>query len=241
MPSESYLDEASFVLNPLSGRLPPSRKEPQALEASHHVPSLALADTTLQDVLLVEDLLYVLIGIEGNYVQFAPDFKPDDLGHRLNGARYVIDAALNPSIRELVERILPLASYYTSICAFVDCESGLEYGTVMHALCAAVRQQLDAYEELVTEMEERLLSSPDFTLQQMWLTMHPMLRTLGLIHSVTSDIASITHADVLPRDDEPDEDEEDESSEAGYDSDASQLERDRRALLGLDDGLEQVS
>ena len=25
MPSESYLDEASFVLNPLSGRLPPSR------------------------------------------------------------------------------------------------------------------------------------------------------------------------------------------------------------------------
>ena len=239
MPSESYLDEASFVLNPLSGRLPPSRKEPQTLEASHHVPSLALADTTLQDVLLVEDLLYVLIGIEGNYVQFAPDFKPDDLGHRLNGARYVIDAALNPSIRELVERILPLASYYTSICAFVDCESGLEYGTVMHALCAAVRQQLDAYEELVTEMEERLLSSPDFTLQQMWLTMHPMLRTLGLIHSVTSDIASITHADVLPRDDEPDEDEEDESSEAGYDSDASQLERDRRALLGLDDGLEQ--
>ena len=87
----------------------------------------------------MEDLLYVLIGIEGNYVQFAPDFKPDDLGHRLNGARYVIDAALNPSIRELVERILPLASYYTSICAFVDCESGLEYGTVMHALCAAVR------------------------------------------------------------------------------------------------------
>ena len=58
MSSESYLDEASFVLNPLSGRLPPSRKEPQTLEASHHVPSLALADTTLQDVLLVEAVSY---------------------------------------------------------------------------------------------------------------------------------------------------------------------------------------
>ena len=255
--AESYLHEASFVLNPLSGRTPnvASRKlarsrayhvdEPDQSTPSQHVVNLLSVDATLQDVLLVEDLLYVLIGIEGNYIQFSSDYKPDDLGHRLNGTRFVIDDSLNSSLRELVERMLPLSGYYTSISAFLECESGLEYGTVMHALCAAIRAQLKTYEELVAQMEERLLSSPDFTLQQLWLQMRPMLRTFSLIHSVTSEIASITHADVLPREDENDEeddvDNEDESSssDAGFDSDASQLERDRRALLGMEDDFEQ--
>lgn len=250
---ESYLNEASFVLNPLSGRLPtlsPRKLQrprvydvdegpttPAAPTSPTRCIALASIDTTLQDVVFVEDLLYVLVGIEGNYVQFAPDYKPEDLGHRLNGARFVLDAALDPSLREMVERILPLASYYTSIYTFVECESGLEYGTVMHALCAAIRQQLRSYEELVAHMEERFLRSPDFTLQQLWLAMHPMLRTFSLIHALTSEIASITHADVLPRDEEEAASEGDASDES-LESDTSQLERDRRALLGLDDGLE---
>lgn len=254
---ESYLHEASFVQNPLGGRLPSTtpRKlaRPRAYDLVGDVPTderpadaapatpskdipLQSVDTQLQDVLILEDLLYVLVGIEGNYIQFAPGYKPDDLGHRLNGATFTIDADLDRSLRDLTERILPLASYYTSIYAFVERDSGLEYGTVMHALCAAIRQQLNAYEDLVADMEQRMLSSPDFTLQQLWLALHPTLRTFGLIHSLTSEIASITHADVLPRA-EAEEEESDESLD--YDSDASQLERDRRALLGLDDALDE--
>ncbi|PKI83815.1 gamma tubulin complex Spc97/GCP2 subunit Alp4 [Malassezia vespertilionis] len=246
----SYLHEASFVQNPLSERVP--NMSPRKLaqprvydmlgagvskkEAVRDIP-LRSVDRQLQDVLLVEDLLFVLIGIEGNYVQFSPQYKPDDLGHRLNGAQFVIDAELNGSLREMVERILPLASYYTSIHAFVERDAGLEYGTVMHALCAAIRTQLHAYEGLVEQMEQRLLRSPDFTLQQLWRTMHPMLRTFALIHSLTSEIASITHADVLPRTEEEAADESSEGeSSLTYGSDAFQLERDRRALLGLDSG-----
>lgn len=254
---ESYLHEASFVSNPLGGRVPSTtpRKlaKPRAYDqVSHpnlaaidedamrpHTRTIALrsVDTQLQDVLVLEDLLFVLVGIEGNYIQFAPHYKPDDLGHRLNGATFTIDADLDASLRELTERILPLASYYTSIHAFVERESGLEYGTVMHALCAAIRKQLDAYEDLVGEMELRLLRSPDFTLQQLWLALHPMLRTFALLHSLTSEIASITHADVLPQTDEVSDEEEEEEGSVEYDSDASQLERDRRALLGLDDAI----
>lgn len=96
------------------------------------------------------------------------------------------------------------------------------------------------------QMEQYMLTSPDFSLQQLWMHMHPMLRTLALIHAVTSEIASITHADVLPRpedaaasgDEEEEKDSENES--LGYDSESSQLERDRRALLGLDDAPESI-
>jgi len=39
----------------------------------------------------------------------------------------------------LAERVLPLATYYTSIDAFIEKHSKFEYGFVSHALCAAMR------------------------------------------------------------------------------------------------------
>ena len=49
---------------------------------------------------------------------------------------------LDPSLRDLVERIIPLATYYTSISTFVELRSHLDYGLVNHALCAAIRDML---------------------------------------------------------------------------------------------------
>ena len=107
----------------------------------------------------------------------------------------------------------------------------------MHALCAAIRAQLQQFEELIAQLEYELETSPDFTLQQLWQRVRPTLRTFALIHALTSDIASITHADVLPNGDEANESAGESGSGSGsdFDSDASGLERERRALLGLDD------
>lgn len=94
------------------------------------------------------------------------------------------------------------------------------------------------YEILLVQLEHQFDTSSSFTLQKMWFYLHPTLRTLSLVHSLTSSIALISHADVLEvDDDEDDEEEEDEEgSEAGgrAGSNAS-MERQRRALLGLDD------
>jgi hypothetical protein len=48
----------------------------------------------------------------------------------------------DPRIASLVERFLPLATYYTAITAFIEEYSLLEHGTVNHALCAAIRDML---------------------------------------------------------------------------------------------------
>ena len=49
---------------------------------------------------------------------------------------------VDSSLRDLVERILPLATYYTAISSFVEIRSHLEYGLVNHALCGAIRDML---------------------------------------------------------------------------------------------------
>lgn len=42
----------------------------------------------------------------------------------------------------MLDRILPLATYYTAIAEFIESRSHTDYGLVNHALCAAIRDML---------------------------------------------------------------------------------------------------
>lgn len=51
-------------------------------------------DVEWQEALIIEDLLFVLMGIEGNFIEFDSNYSPDDPFERLQGARFVIDSHL---------------------------------------------------------------------------------------------------------------------------------------------------
>jgi gamma-tubulin complex component 2 len=52
------------------------------------------------------------------------------------------DIHVDPWISSVVARILPVATYYTAIHAFVEQYSLLEHGVINHALCSAIRDML---------------------------------------------------------------------------------------------------
>ena len=83
-------------------------------------------------------------GIEGTYITYNVDEFPEDDDGLLKGIQFTVAPQLDPSLRDLVERIVPLATYYTSISTFVELRSHLDYGLVNHALCAAIRDMLKA-------------------------------------------------------------------------------------------------
>lgn len=200
---------------------------------------LSLAIKEIQESLILEDLLHVLTGIEGQYIHYASQYAPEDAASRLKGASFVVDAALDPSLCGLAEKILPLATYYTAIFAFIETESSLEFGTVMHALCAGIRDILKEYQMLVVQLEHQMATSSTFTLQKLWFFVHPTMRSLGFLHSFTSEIATISHANILESDDEEEEEEdEDESSVDDGDDGGSEasLEREKRALYAMNGG-----
>lgn len=160
----------------------------------------------MQEAMLVEDLLFVLMvcafacsirtcrslsllqGIEGDLIEFDPEYAPEDELDRLSGARFVISPALDPSLRNMTERILPLATHYTAIEAFVSQQSHLQFGLINHALCAAIRDILREYLTLLAQIEHQFNTSPSFTLQRFWYHIHPTLHTLSLIHQLTVEL-----------------------------------------------------
>lgn len=150
-----------------------------------------------QELVIIEDLFFILFGIEGSFIEYHHSFSPDDPFERLQGARFSIDNDLDPSLREIVERILPLATYYTSIDAFVAAHSHLDCGLVNHALCASIRDILKDYMTLVVQLEDQFNRSPDFTLQRFWFYVHDMLHTLKLLYSFTTELVCLYSPDLL--------------------------------------------
>lgn len=114
----------------------------------------------------------------------------------------------DPSLRDLVDRILPLATYYTAINEFIQMRSQLECGLVNHALCAAIRDLLKDYLTLVSQLEHLFNTSSSFTLQKLWFYAHPTLHTLSLIYSLTTDLVKADHPELENEDDEEEEEEE---------------------------------
>lgn len=64
-----------------------------------------------QESVIVEDLLYVLIGVDGRYVTAQP------LVGRQNRT-FSVDPNLDLSIKELVTRILPVAASYSAVTRY---------------------------------------------------------------------------------------------------------------------------
>jgi len=78
----------------------------------------------LQEALMVEDLLFVLMvsrerfrvssrqgltfrtlqGIEGRYIEYDPSYTPEDDFERMQGAQFVVDQGLGPSLKALSQK-----------------------------------------------------------------------------------------------------------------------------------------
>ncbi|XP_048358107.1 gamma-tubulin complex component 2 isoform X1 [Sphaerodactylus townsendi] len=139
--------------------------------------SLPLAS---QESAVVEDLLYVLIGVDGRYITAQP------LVGRENRT-FLVDPNLDLSVKELVTRILPVAASYSTVTRFIEEKSSFEYGQVNHALAAAMRTLVKEYMILITQLEH-LQRQGLLSLQKLWFYIQPTMRTVEILASLAASV-----------------------------------------------------
>ncbi|KAJ7345362.1 hypothetical protein JRQ81_001312 [Phrynocephalus forsythii] len=133
-----------------------------------------------QESAVVEDLLYVLIGVDGRYITAQPLVGRES-------RTFLVDPNLDMSVKELVTRILPVAASYSIVTRFIEEKSSFEYGQVNHALAAAMRTLLKEYMVLVTQLEH-LQRQGLLSLQKLWFYIQPTLRTMEILASLASSV-----------------------------------------------------
>ncbi|KAI7823165.1 Spc98 family-domain-containing protein, partial [Gamsiella multidivaricata] len=174
-------DENSHLRAPLNSRMASrSRLDADKFSKQGGPQKAGTLSLQMQESAIIEDLLFTMMGIEGKYITMVhPSISAKDQDMDYVHLEFKSDESLDPSLRDLVSRILPLASIYLSLEAFVELRSRFEYGFVSHALCAAIRNLLKEYLILIAQLETQFRSSPDFTLQKLWYYIQPTMQTLS--------------------------------------------------------------
>ena len=136
-----------------------------------------------QESAIIEDLLFLMIGVNGKYIMSKP------LTGKLALRTFSVDHTLDLSMHALVNRILPLCSYYSTISRFLEEYSQFQYGMVNQALCASMRGVIKEYLILVAQLEHQY-NLQQLSLQKLWYYIQPSLKSLEILSSIAVTIQS---------------------------------------------------
>lgn len=161
--------------------------------AQHAPPSLQPPPLTgmsleQQEKVVIEDVLFALMGFEGSYVRYEDKFNPMDDKERFLGPPYRISHGLDPSLRDLMQGMLKTATHYAAVEVFVDTMGREECGMVIHALCSAMRKLLKDYLILMAQLEHQLLTNDMFTLHQMNLHLKPTGHMMKQLYELAQEV-----------------------------------------------------
>ncbi|KAI8822594.1 Spc98 family-domain-containing protein [Fimicolochytrium jonesii] len=139
-----------------------------------------------QERLIINDLLYILMGIDGLYIPRRRKYLEKEKGdrERRETIEFTLDPTMDPSLAELVKRMLPIAVYLHKIDNYIETQTRFRSGRVQHALAATTRALLKNYFMLIAQLENQTLGTPDFGLQQLWFYIHPSLLSMSAIASL---------------------------------------------------------
>ncbi|KAI9865165.1 MAG: hypothetical protein M1813_002485 [Trichoglossum hirsutum] len=190
IPQAPWKPQASIIPHttaPLASRIsvpPLASQAPAALQPR----PLNQLSVNVQEAAILEDLLFVFMGYEGQYIRFVESYNPTIEKDRLIGAGFRILPGLDPSLRDLTNSMLKMATHYGAVEAFVEVQSREEFGAVNHALCAAIRKLLKDYLLLIAQLEHQFLTNPSFTLHVLHLHTLPTSRMMFQLYSLAHEI-----------------------------------------------------
>ncbi|KAJ9609862.1 gamma tubulin complex Spc97/GCP2 subunit Alp4 [Cladophialophora chaetospira] len=183
-PSVSLVPHSSAPLAVRVTAPPLSRHAPADLDP----PPFETMSMQEQERALLDDLLYVFMGFEGQFVRFHDNYDPAEEKDRLNGPSFHPLPGLDPSLRDLTNSMLSMATHHCAIEAFIEVQSREEFGSVNHALCAAIRKLLKDYLILIAQLEMKVLTDPKFTLHQMHIAIIPTAQSLAQLYSLAQEL-----------------------------------------------------
>ena len=132
--------------------------------------------------------MFVFMGFEGQYIHYASSYDPSVEKDRLTGPVFQMASGIDPTLRDLTQSMLKMATHYSAMEAFVEIQSRAECGAVSHSLCASIRKLLKDYLILIAQLESQLLNNPTFTLHLLHLHTMPTAQCLTQLYSMGQEL-----------------------------------------------------
>jgi len=154
-------------------------------------------DLAEQESILMDEIIGACLGLEGKHIctrrtdteepstRVNPDIPSIEFCLR-EGSHQSFDA----SIRNIVEKLLPLATSYVHVSWFVAAHlPGYEFGSVMQAFCEAIDGMLQEYASFLAELEQSFrqrTAGYNLTLRRLHAQLLPSLHSMSVLEQATS-------------------------------------------------------
>ena len=161
-------------------------------DQDRNIKSLSEYSTAEQELLVLDDLLYAMMGIDGRYIS-AWKGTDDDMDSgivpvkdsRLSRVTFEVELGLEASLAALTKNMMPLCSDAATIRAFIESRQEFKHGYVSHALAADMRELLNDWYTLILQLEhQRNIGA--LSLQSAWFYCQPAASALRLMANVAS-------------------------------------------------------
>ncbi|KAK6204609.1 Spc98 family-domain-containing protein [Scheffersomyces amazonensis] len=160
-----------------------------------------IEDLTIQQGLIIKDLLFVLLGYEGCYIRYSDKYNPSNSDSRIAGPDFKIAKHLDISLKSLSRRLLKYGKYYSGLTEFVQIYDKPRYGRVVQRLCYCVTQFLNYYQKVILELENEFKYNANFNLnllethmnQQVTIKLSHLYDIVNSIHDISQHRLSHIH------------------------------------------------
>lgn len=179
------------------------------------MPPLAVP-ARMQESMLAEDLLYSFSGLQGSWITFrlgadeqrrpfpvygflgvsGGEGKGDARRQGIGAGGGKASAAavdMDPSVREMVLKMMPLSKYVAMVRRFAETRSGYSWGLVSQALAGSMRSMLLDWELMLAQVEGQLRSgstATTFTLQALWYYVQSPMAAFQLVAKIAADVSA---------------------------------------------------
>ncbi|KAF5948218.1 hypothetical protein HYC85_014175 [Camellia sinensis] len=150
--------------------IPFSKEQLEVLDSGKMIGSAKMCSGLylLEELLVIDDLLSSLVGIEGRYTSIKRVQGKD------NNFTFKVDASMDLALQESAKRLFPLCESYLLINQFVESRSQFKTGLVNHAFAAALRALLLDYQAMVAQLEHQFRLGR-LSIQGLWFYSQPMM------------------------------------------------------------------
>lgn len=154
-----------------------------------------VADYRAQESLLVRDMLYVLVGLEGSYVRFRSEIT--GFG---SFSDYKLALHLDESLKAICRRLLVHGMHYGQLAAFAEEKNRPEFGRCCQSLCGQILAVLAEQQLLVGRLEAEFRGNGRFSLTEFLgqLERAPLCQKLAVLYTVASEVHKNQNSDHKP-------------------------------------------
>ncbi|KAK9174978.1 hypothetical protein WN944_026982 [Citrus x changshan-huyou] len=141
-------------------------------------------DAGVQELLVIDDLLSALVGIEGRYISIKRRVNHVHGNDTYDSTvTFQVDASMDLALQEMAKRIFPLCESFVLTGQFVESRSQFKNGLVNHAFAASLRALLLDYEAMVAQLEHQFRLGR-LSIQGLWFYCQPMLGSMQAVSAV---------------------------------------------------------